>query len=179
MTLLWRLIVGAGTVVGLATGLATVVGGLATNWPDAWRVSRYAGGMVLYAAVLVGAPAALIAYRRLARRRRRPRGWQLLVAVALVGFAVGLYPALVYILVDDVRIGSWDLFLDDMTTAGAAGLALAALGVPYFLAVGYRSQRAGRKQCPDCCEAVKAQARVCRHCGYRWASPPTDVVVSQ
>src|SRR5580698_6163763 len=28
------------------------------------------------------------------------------------------------------------------------------------------------KTCPDCAESVLAQARVCRFCGYRFASPP-------
>jgi Uncharacterised protein family UPF0547 len=28
------------------------------------------------------------------------------------------------------------------------------------------------KTCPDCAELVAAQARVCRFCGYRFASPP-------
>jgi hypothetical protein len=32
----------------------------------------------------------------------------------------------------------------------------------------YKADKASRKQCPDCCEWVKAEARVCRYCGYRW-----------
>lgn len=30
----------------------------------------------------------------------------------------------------------------------------------------------GLKRCPDCAETIKAQARVCRFCGYRFESPP-------
>lgn len=29
---------------------------------------------------------------------------------------------------------------------------------------------AAEKQCPDCAEIVKAEARVCRFCGYRFAA---------
>jgi hypothetical protein len=27
-------------------------------------------------------------------------------------------------------------------------------------------------RCPDCAERVRAEARVCRHCGYRFARQP-------
>ena len=32
----------------------------------------------------------------------------------------------------------------------------------------YEQDKASRKRCPDCCEDVKAGARVCRYCGHRW-----------
>jgi hypothetical protein len=42
------------------------------------------------------------------------------------------------------------------------------------LAVAARSaiQDSLDKPCPDCAESVKANARVCRYCGFRFAPPP-------
>ena len=31
-----------------------------------------------------------------------------------------------------------------------------------------KEQRESMIDCPDCAEAVKAAAKVCRHCGFRW-----------
>jgi hypothetical protein len=31
------------------------------------------------------------------------------------------------------------------------------------------------KKCPDCAEDVKPDARVCKHCGYRFAPPPVEL----
>ena len=30
-----------------------------------------------------------------------------------------------------------------------------------------------QKRCPDCAETILGDARVCKHCGYRFASAPT------
>jgi hypothetical protein len=37
--------------------------------------------------------------------------------------------------------------------------------------------KAARKICPDCCETIKSEANVCKHCGYRF-SPPVAAVRS-
>jgi hypothetical protein len=47
-----------------------------------------------------------------------------------------------------------------------AGVAAAFIGSVMLL----RSRQAKTKKCPDCAETVPADANVCKHCGYRFAS---------
>ena len=47
-----------------------------------------------------------------------------------------------------------------------AGIAAASIGSVMLL----RSRQAKTKKCPDCTETVLADANVCKHCGYRFAS---------
>jgi uncharacterized protein UPF0547 len=65
----------------------------------------------------------------------------------------------------------------------AAGLVAGVLVAAVGAVVGVRLTRFGlraarfafraatfslRKRCPDCAERIKVDARVCRHCGYRF-----------
>jgi hypothetical protein len=60
--------------------------------------------------------------------------------------------------------------------AAGVGGAIAALGGVWILGFGIGPGGAqvprGRplKQCPDCAETVLADARVCKHCGYRFTN---------
>jgi DNA-directed RNA polymerase subunit RPC12/RpoP len=36
----------------------------------------------------------------------------------------------------------------------------------------YRSDRASRRKCPDCREEIRADANVCKHCGFRLVAKP-------
>ena len=57
-----------------------------------------------------------------------------------------------------------NLFLGWTFIGWVVALAMAMRSRPYV---------PGAKKCPDCAETVLADARVCRHCGYRFA-PPAD-----
>jgi Uncharacterised protein family UPF0547 len=47
-----------------------------------------------------------------------------------------------------------------------------AQATPSFSQAGASGVSADTKQCPDCAEPVKAEARVCRFCGYRFDNTP-------
>ena len=49
-----------------------------------------------------------------------------------------------------------------------------ALGaIPVFW-VAYQVDKAGRKECPDCCQAVNAKARICHYCLYEFRQAEPD-----
>jgi hypothetical protein len=51
-----------------------------------------------------------------------------------------------------------------------AGVAAAFMGaLTFFQSAKDSGSKAATKKCPDCAEAVLADARVCKHCGYRFA----------
>lgn len=62
---------------------------------------------------------------------------------------------------------------DSGLEVGALAAAVVLVPVSARLWRGSRlGQRArGLKVCPDCAEEVKAVARVCKHCGHRFADP--------
>jgi hypothetical protein len=44
--------------------------------------------------------------------------------------------------------------------------------------LSYQLDNANHKQCPMCCERIKARARICRHCGSRIRVPVNRVPVN-
>lgn len=55
---------------------------------------------------------------------------------------------------------------------GIVGLAAAGLLFGKWRPVGVPAYGRRTKRCPDCAEAIMAEAKVCKHCGYRFDDTP-------
>jgi peptidoglycan/LPS O-acetylase OafA/YrhL len=146
-----RLIAGPGLVVGLVTSIGTIVGWITSeSFADAVASVAPYGGV---AYIALGCAAAALS-------AREERGWRRRVwsAVPTLVASIALFFGVIL---------PWD----ETWLQGCAALGLlTALVVGGF---GLRDRqariRASRKVCPDCAETVKAQAHVCRYCGYRFS----------
>jgi uncharacterized membrane protein (UPF0136 family) len=140
-----RVIAGLGLVVGLLTGVGTIVGWVTSeSFVDALGdVAAYAGAAYIG---LAGVAVIVTARDATWLQRLAP-----LVAVAALFFGVVL---------------PWD----EPWLWGCAALGLLTATVVAIPAVREQRKRlkASRKVCPDCAETVKAEANVCRYCGYRF-----------
>jgi peptidoglycan/LPS O-acetylase OafA/YrhL len=147
---LFRLVAGLGVVVGLLTGLGTIVGWVASeSFKDSVAsAASYAG--VAY--IALGSVAGALSVREETTWPRRFwTGLPALIAPVALFFGVIL---------------PWD----EAWLQGCAALGLLTAIIIGVIGLRQRQARiiASRKVCPDCAETVKAQANVCRYCGYRF-----------
>lgn len=164
-----KLLGGAATLVGAVTGIGTIVGWASSSESFAdvattaagWAGMAYLAITGLLALVLAAAPAhgvkAAVSDTKLAGRAV----WQarLVLATGALAFALILVSA--------------DFDPDAFTGFGFVALGLVVLIVAVVAWERRATAPSRRQQCPDCAEWVKTEARVCRHCGYRFA-PPLD-----
>ncbi len=144
-----KVLAGLGVVVGLITGIGTVIGWIASeSIGDAIRVAGLAAGVAYIA--LAWASGVFLLWAGDTRRQGLKDA-----APSLGGAAIGT-----------VVIVVWDEPV--ILAYGAVGVVLAAIIAGVFAYQRFQKHKASRKVCPDCIETVHARASVCRYCGYRF-----------
>jgi|SRR5215212_1961973 len=157
-----------GAVIGILTGLATIVGGVLANSSTIAEVTlTMTGGVfVAYASVLLTYMFITGGHFPLEEYWDSPLRWWLFWWLLFVAGTIA--------------------FLVILWTGGFAGMPflqvmgwaalVASVGfAPRMINTVLYMQRAAVKTCPDCAERVKVQARVCRYCRFRWAEGSEDV----
>lgn len=157
----WKVMTGVATVVGLLLGLGTLASAVATNWATARIYALPITGGVFYV---------LLASISVWDYRHRQAPW---TTEGLVNWPVPLV----------ILGGLLGVAFATEGVRGAVGVAryggtIVLVGslvmAPLILYARYETAQGSQKPCPDCAETVKRDARVCRHCGYRWAPMPDE-----
>lgn len=159
--LVLRVLGGLGLLVGLVTGIGTIVSwmeGRAVGWDTAYMVLYLAGITYTIGALFVLVVISAVPRFSPEESTRARVGLTVLWTVLGLG---GVY----YAIVD--RELRWVYF--------AVGCFAVVFGVVMSVRLGVeqrKRRRAAHRRCPDCAETVKSAARVCRYCGYRFRYAP-------
>lgn len=150
----------AATVIAALTGIGTIVGWIASDsFDDAARTALSGAGI----AAMVGAGlwSIVIVFWNPSREGPivRAAAFVLMIGVPLVTVPQALNDP-----------GHWSFLV-----VGPVAFALGLMVAIVWVAVQVRNDRRARRSCPDCAETIRSAARVCRHCGYRFAPPPERV----
>jgi hypothetical protein len=157
------------TAIGVLTGAGTIVGWVVSTKSPVVVLGTalgYAGmavtvGVALFCLVLTILPPSVLK----ALEDKQLTKSTLTARVLYLAFAIGI-AAIAASTGTDPRNGFW-------IAMGAVTLGMT--GYSAFL-VSNNAAAARKRQfrvCPDCAETIKAQACVCRYCGYRFSLPPT------
>jgi ribosomal protein L40E len=157
------------TVIGVLTGAGTIVG---------WIVSTKSPLVVLgtalgYAgmAVVVGLALVCLVSAFLPRSALQALEEKQLTKATLKARA--LYLASGVVMAAIAASTGTDPLADFWIVAGAVILGMAGYSAFYISKDAAAARKLEQRVCPDCAETIKANACVCRYCGYRFSLRPT------
>jgi Uncharacterised protein family UPF0547 len=156
-----------GALIGFLSGFVAVIASVGSG--IAWINTHVPSLAILFLGVgIVLASVWIIVIIWLALDRARPGRYRVRWFVVIVALVIVLEIATVWVV---------EKRADEPETNYIEGYAFVALSAIPIFVLGYRLYKETHKQCLDCAETVKGNARVCRHCGYRFMPQLTDAEV--
>jgi uncharacterized membrane protein YfcA len=150
-----------GKIIGFLAALIAVIAGVGSAL--GWLGKHVDSSAIVVSGLLVATVTAMTFYDLVEQRPSgRPR-WFVPTSFG-VAFGVGVLGAVA----EDIGRGALYVYV-------------ALVAAPGFWAA-YKLDQQRYKECPDCCESVKANARVCRHCRYeffRASDRPKDATLAK